>query len=255
MQHDSDGQEKKKPKSAALLWETYREPAPPPLSESGSASGPVRGRRTAVWASMAALVLAGGAGAAFGLSSSSGGHSGATGLAAQTLSTATSSTYPTSDPGVMATPWASSAVSATASASAWASLTEAPSRGSQSTSSAGTRVPVVDTTPPPQSDAITVRISGSVECQSLHVEGVWVQYLTGGGGWAPWISSAQTPGFATYSFTLPHAGQYALHVGCGGTTAKWAVSTYSAYYSGTVNDFYCFDERSSSQDTHCQKTP
>ena len=115
--------------------------------------------------------------------------------------------------------------------------------------------PVTVSTPSPEATATAASdISGSIQCQSSSVEGVWVQAANGGSGWAPWISSAARPDYATYSYTLPHGGEYSLHIGCGGTTSSWKVATYSGYYGGTVNNFYCYDESGSSLYTYCAKT-
>jgi len=93
--------------------------------------------------------------------------------------------------------------------------------------------------PPPANEAVTV--SGFIECQSQGVEGVWIQAANGDSGWAPWVSSAANPGYATYQYTLDSGGQYAVHVGCGGTPSSWAVATYSDYFSGPANDFFCYN--------------
>jgi hypothetical protein len=115
--------------------------------------------------------------------------------------------------------------------------------------------PVTITTPSPEvTSTAATGVSGSIQCQSTSVEGVWVQSANGGSGWAPWVSSAANPDHATYSYTLPHGGEYSLHVGCGGTTSSWKVAEYSNFYGGTVNDFYCYDESSSSLYTYCAKT-
>jgi len=173
-------------------------------------------RYTAAWASVGALAAVAGVGAVYEL-----GHDGSSPAAHSTVVGLAAQALP-------------GATSSTATAA-----------------SPGTAA--VSTAPAP-SGATAVRISGTVQCQSLNVEGVWVQYLYGGGGWAAWVSSAQKPGYATYSYTLPQGGAYALHVGCGGTTSAWAVAEYSSFNSGAVNDFYCYDESSSSRETYCQKT-
>ena len=109
------------------------------------------------------------------------------------------------------------------------------------------------TATPTQAAAGPIKVSGSIQCQSKNVEGVWIQAAGGGSGWAPWVSSAAHATYATYSYTLPHGGDYSVHIGCGGTTASWAVATYSSFYGGTVNDFYCYDESSSSEYSVCEK--
>ena len=123
------------------------------------------------------------------------------------------------------------------------------------TTSTAHNAAVVVTTPPSQSGGTATKISGSIQCQSKSVEGVWIQAANNGSGWAPWVSSAANPQFATYSYTLPYGGEYSVHVGCGGTTSSWAVAEYSSFYGGTVNSFYCYDESSSTLYTYCAKSP
>jgi hypothetical protein len=111
------------------------------------------------------------------------------------------------------------------------------------------------TTPSPEVTATAAtNISGSIQCESSSVEGVWIQSANGGSGWAPWVSSAARSDYATYSYTLPEGGEYAVHVGCGGTTSSWKVAEYSNFYGGTVNNFYCYDESGSSLYTYCART-
>jgi len=100
--------------------------------------------------------------------------------------------------------------------------------------------PVPTTPPPPANEAVTV--SGYIQCQSQGVEGVWIQAANGDdSGWAPYWPSSGNPGYATYQYTLDSGGQYAVHVGCGGTQSSWAVATYSDFFSGPTNDFYCYN--------------
>ena len=83
-------------------------------------------------------------------------------------------------------------------------------------------------------------ITGQVSCGSGNsVEGVWVQ-AGRGSGFAPWrgLGDGST---SDWWFTLPASEPYALHVGCGGTTAAWKVATYSPTVSGGHNSFNCFD--------------
>jgi hypothetical protein len=97
--------------------------------------------------------------------------------------------------------------------------------------------------PPPAHPATaggSVNVSGQVSCTSgRSVEGVWVQAGTGS-GWAPWqgLGNGST---SDYWYTLPTAEPYALHVGCGGSTANWATANYSSAVSGTQNSFNCID--------------
>jgi len=99
--------------------------------------------------------------------------------------------------------------------------------------------PAPTTPPPPANKAVTV--SGYIECQSQSVEGVWIQASSSDSGWAPFWPSASDPDYATYQYTLGSGGQYAVHVGCGGTQSSWGVATYSDSFSGPTNDFYCYD--------------
>lgn len=88
-------------------------------------------------------------------------------------------------------------------------------------------------------------ISGEVSCVSGHsVEGVWVQAARGS-AFAPWrgLGNGST---SEWWFTLPRSEPYALHVGCGGTTASWEVADYSPTVSGAHNSFNCIDVRGES---------
>lgn len=85
-------------------------------------------------------------------------------------------------------------------------------------------------------------VSGQVECLTMNVEGVWIAASNGGSGWASWSVSDGDPQFANYSYLLPNGRSYAVHVGCGGSSAHWAVPTYSDYYGGTYNSFLCYDQ-------------
>jgi hypothetical protein len=97
--------------------------------------------------------------------------------------------------------------------------------------------------PPPSTSSATsanVKISGQVSCTSgRSVEGVWVAAAQGS-GFAPWrgLGNGST---SDYWYTLPISEPYSLHVGCGGTTANWAVAAYSPQVSGTQNSFNCID--------------
>ena len=95
--------------------------------------------------------------------------------------------------------------------------------------------------PAPRKTAVTsFFITGQVSCVSGNsVEGVWVQAAKGS-GFAPWqgLGNGST---SDWWFTLPRSEPYALHVGCGGTTASWKVATYSPTVSGGHNSFNCFD--------------
>jgi len=92
-------------------------------------------------------------------------------------------------------------------------------------------------------------ITGSVVCESGRpVAGVWIAASTGqrDSGFAhlgplnPGSSAPAGPA-ATYSYRLPHGGTYSVHVGCGGTSAHWASSSYSPSLSGQTAHLRCDD--------------
>ena len=96
--------------------------------------------------------------------------------------------------------------------------------------------------PPPATSKAPApyQISGTVSCVSGHsVEGVWVQ-ASQGAGYSPWqgIGNGST---SRYWYTLPSAMSFSLHVGCGGTTASWAVAVTTPDASGPVANFTCHD--------------
>jgi hypothetical protein len=85
-----------------------------------------------------------------------------------------------------------------------------------------------------------VKVSGQVSCVSgKSVKGVWVQAAKGS-GYSPWkgLGNGST---SDYWYTLPVHESYSLHVGCGGTTASWAVSDSTPVVGGTHNSFDCVD--------------
>jgi hypothetical protein len=90
------------------------------------------------------------------------------------------------------------------------------------------------------SSAAASNISGKVMCISGDgVVGVWIDAKNGGSGWAKWIPTNGFPQQASFSFTLPKGGIYSVHVGCGGSPAKWRSDNRSSY--GLVRDFWCYD--------------
>jgi hypothetical protein len=83
------------------------------------------------------------------------------------------------------------------------------------------------------------KVSGFLTCSSGHpVVGVWL-HGTSASGWAKLENTAD--GRTEYSYKLPRGNDYSLHVGCGGTSDKWAVDPHTAEVSGTRNSFDCFD--------------
>lgn len=87
------------------------------------------------------------------------------------------------------------------------------------------------------------QISGTVTCANSMVQGVWIEATSSTSGWANWEMPLQLNGLtqAEYSYTLDGGGGYAVHVGCGGTTDRWAVSAKSEVVYGTDNSFICND--------------
>jgi surface antigen len=77
--------------------------------------------------------------------------------------------------------------------------------------------------------ASTVTVSGVVHCHAGGVAGVWVQSSGGGSKFASWKAFRPGGPDAAYSASiatrLPTTVE--LHVGCGGTPAKWGSSDYS----------------------------
>jgi hypothetical protein len=94
-------------------------------------------------------------------------------------------------------------------------------------------------------------VSGEVSCVSGNsVEGVWVQ-ADDGAGWAPWVGLGNGS-TSTWSFTLPEEEAYSLHVGCGGTTASWAVADYSPAITTATSTFNCIDVSSDADYGACE---
>jgi hypothetical protein len=94
--------------------------------------------------------------------------------------------------------------------------------------------------PPVRAAPVSHQISGYVKCSTMAVEGVWIAAQNGGSGWAKW-TAMKSASSASYSYSLPNGGMYAVHVGCGGSPADWFRTPDSGVVSGTVNDFICYD--------------
>jgi hypothetical protein len=182
-------------------------------------------RRTVLWSSVAALVLGGGA-AVYLLTSPPAG-------AAQAIATTpTPTTVPTA--------------STTPSTPSTAVAVVTPTMIVQTH-------PVAVVTPAAQSGGSATHVSGSIQCQVGAVEGIWIQAANGGSGWAPWNSTAARASYATYSYTLPHGGEYSAEIGCGGTPSAWAAVEYTTFHTGKVNDFYCYDQPKSALYSYCKE--
>jgi hypothetical protein len=118
---------------------------------------------------------------------------------------------------------------------------EAPPPAAPPPAKAPAKAPAKPPAKPPVAAApVTHQISGSVQCTTMAVEGVWIAAENGGSGWATWtaMSSAST---ARYSYSLPNGGSYAVHVGCGGSPAHWLTTPDSNVVAGTFNNFLCHD--------------
>lgn len=92
---------------------------------------------------------------------------------------------------------------------------------------------------PAAASATATPVTGSVTCTSgAAVVGVWVQAAATGSGWATLAAAGSA---MAYSYTLPEAESYSLHVGCGGTAASWKIAVYGPFELGTDNSFACDD--------------
>jgi hypothetical protein len=93
-----------------------------------------------------------------------------------------------------------------------------------------------------EKDAGTAK--GTVECTSgAPVEGVWVDAANGKqSGWAHWQTLGKVS-VAAFDRALPDGGDYAVHVGCGGTPGDWLSSSVSQYVSSEAGsvEFVCQD--------------
>lgn len=84
-------------------------------------------------------------------------------------------------------------------------------------------------------------VSGHINCSSgAAIVGIWVDASNGGSGWAVWTPQPGQPSSASYKYTLPAGGKFAVNVGCGGTPAKWATNNKSASTYGPTRDFVCY---------------
>jgi hypothetical protein len=85
-------------------------------------------------------------------------------------------------------------------------------------------------------------VSGYVQCASgARAVGVWVEAVNGGSGWGTTRSVSGHPERTWYTRLLPLGGRFAVHVGCGGSSAHWGSSSRSEDVSGPVRDFLCHD--------------
>ena len=228
---------KKKEAQAAptpLVWH----PTPDPRPEPGERHRPAR--RVALWASVTVLVLGGGTAAVYELE-----FQGQGAAAADSAGNAREVGAVATPDAALPTPTAPSPSPQPAGAGTVPVATPTMTPANQ---------PVAVVTPAAQPGGSAVRISGSIQCQSKGVEGVWIQAADGGSGWAPWVSSAADPSHATFSFTLPHGGKHSVEIGCGGTPSAWSVVEYSSFVGGRVNDFYCYDEPDSRLYSYCQES-
>jgi hypothetical protein len=79
-----------------------------------------------------------------------------------------------------------------------------------------------------------------VSCASgAPVVGIWVDAVNGGSGWAK--LTPQPGGETRFTKTIDRAGDYQLHVGCGGTEADWVTTYFTTYVGETGLVFVCDD--------------
>jgi hypothetical protein len=86
-----------------------------------------------------------------------------------------------------------------------------------------------------------VVLQGQVTCRSgASVAGVWIQTETGtNSGWASTRPTGSDA--AGYEYVVPANAKYSVHVGCGGTRAKWANEDRSAFFTPSGRSFVCDD--------------
>jgi len=120
--------------------------------------------------------------------------------------------------------------------------TATASAGPTPSSSRASSVPSKGSPPSATPSPGPFAISGQIACLSGNsVEGVWVAAAKGA-GYSPWQGhgSGSTTTFS-FNYTLPLSEAYSLHVGCGGTTASWAVACDSVTVTSAENSFVCDD--------------
>lgn len=98
---------------------------------------------------------------------------------------------------------------------------------------------------PASTTAAATTAYGYVTCwpdTTKAIEGVWIDAPSGGSGWADWHTLPSQPNVAYFSRTLPHGGQYFVHVGCGGSSVRWElpVDSVNPVY-GEGYRFTCYD--------------
>lgn len=98
----------------------------------------------------------------------------------------------------------------------------------------------------PSAHAGAQNVSGIVACiNNASPVGVWVEARGSKSGWATIDTPAKILGAGgsskrTWKYTLNNGGDYQLHVGCGGTSKKWANSLRTPFVNGNRN-FICND--------------
>jgi len=86
----------------------------------------------------------------------------------------------------------------------------------------------------------SVELTGLVRCASgAPVVGIWVEAAASGSGWAARSEAGTSE--VQYRYTLPVAGRYQLHVGCGGGEDDWDSSNFTPFVEGSPYTFLCQD--------------
>jgi hypothetical protein len=86
-------------------------------------------------------------------------------------------------------------------------------------------------------------VSGTVKCQSgLPVVGIWLEAQRGGSTWVGFDPLGAELSTVRYEYQLPNGGPYELRVGCGGTIARWASTSYTGFVHGSGFAFICADD-------------
>lgn len=104
----------------------------------------------------------------------------------------------------------------------------------------------------PEASAAT--ISGQITCVANPPVGAWQAVNSGVSGWVSWSPFSGTN---TIHYSRSFSGtSWSLHVGCGGTKQRWALTAYtSTYRGGGVFNFTCYDIRNAGWAyKSCQRT-
>ena len=97
--------------------------------------------------------------------------------------------------------------------------------------------PLVATAPQAAASGV-MRINGSVGCAADNVQGIWVKAAVGSGWANRWYHDGM---IVNYSYTLPRAEPWTVHVGCGGKTHSWKYTPdANTMTSATAVNWFCY---------------